>query len=94
MVDLDDWSESNIQANLELREDCQKIIDYFLDYKGSIRQCADWVGMPRSRVHRYIHSYISYYWYEAYCRIKNILSYNSKYRFKPRAQWERGRHRG
>lgn len=94
MVDLDDYSEEGLSANLAVRDECKQIIEYFLDYRGSIRQCADWVGMPKSRVHRYIHTYICYYWDEEYVRIQNILSYNRRYRFKPRAQWERGNHRG
>lgn len=94
MIDLDDWSEENVSINLEIRQDCKNIIEFFLDYQGSIRQCASWVRLSRYKVHRYIHTYIRYYWDEEYVRIVNMLRYNKKNRFKPRAKWERGNHRG
>lgn len=89
MVDLDDWSEENMDSNIRVRKACKEIMEWFLYHRGSIRQCSEWIGIPRSTIQYYIHQYISYYWDDEYVQIKNILRYNKKNRFKPRKRWER-----
>lgn len=89
MVDLDDWTEDNIEKICQIRKDCKAIIEWFLYYRGSIRQCSEWLGIARSTIHMYIHEYICYYWDDEYQQIQNILKYNSRNRFKPRRLWGR-----
>ena len=89
MVDLEDWSEENIEKNIQIRKDCKAIMEWMLYHKGSIRQCSRELMIPRSTILYYIHEYISYNWDDEYLQIKRILRYNKRYRFKPRKLWER-----
>lgn len=58
-----------------------------LNEKCSIRDCAKDVGMPKSTVHKYIHTYIRDGWDEEYQEIKVILRWNKRERFKPKKYW-------
>lgn len=80
----------NIQRCLQIREQCEDICDWMLNYKCSIRQCAEELCISKSTVHNYIHSYIKCYYDEEYCQIKRILQFNRQYRRKPRKYWKGG----
>lgn len=58
-----------------------------LNDKCSIRDCAKDVGMPKSTVHQYIHTYIRDGWDEEYQEIKIILRWNKRERLKPKKYW-------
>lgn len=83
MYDLD----VNDDTSARIRKDCEAICNWFLDYKGSIRQCSEELCISKSRVHTYIHTYIIYYYNEEYCQIQKLLNYNKKNRTRPRRFW-------
>lgn len=57
----------------EIRELCESICNYIINYNYSIRRCAKELDVSKSLVHRYIHSYIRCYYDEEYCIIKSLL---------------------
>ena len=92
MIDITDLSMDGYQLErvLDIRSKCERIIDWMLNEKCSIRDCAKDVGMPKSTIHQYIHTYIRDGWDEEYQEIKVILRWNKRERFKPKKYW-RGR---
>lgn len=72
----------------KIKKDCIDIINWFMDEKGSIRQCSENLMIPKSTIHRYIHTYIKYNWYDLYIEIKHILKFNSEYRSCARNCWK------
>lgn len=72
----------------KIKKDCIDIINWFMDEKGSIRQCSENLMIPKSTIHRYIHTYIKYNWYDLYIEIKHILKFNSEYRSCTRNCWK------
>lgn len=83
ILDLEDWSTES----LEMRQICEKICDYIIDEKCSIRRAERELCIPRSTIHQYIHTYIKRYYDEEYMQIIRILDYNKRNRFKPRKKW-------
>lgn len=92
MLNLDDLSgdHDDLQKIYSIKHECELIINYMLNEKGSLRQCADNIGLSTSNIHRKIHSYIKHFYDEEYCQIVHILKFNSENRRKPRKYW-RGR---
>ena len=90
LLDLHDsnGSLSNLRKIKSIKSQCQSIIDYMLNEKGSLRQCSEETGIPRSTVHMRIHTYIKRYYNEDYTQIVKILKFNSKYRRRPRHSWK------
>jgi uncharacterized membrane protein len=70
-----------------LKNQCQEIINYFLNEKGSIRQCEKETLIPKSTIHRIIHTYIKFNYDEEYKQIVIILRYNKSNRCKSRKYW-------
>lgn len=66
MLNLDDLSGSyeDLQKIYSIKHECELIIDYMLNEKGSLRQCADNIGLSTSNIHRKIHSYIKHFYNE------------------------------
>lgn len=71
----------------KIKKDCVDIINWFMNEKGSIRQCSENLRISKSTIHRYIHTYIQYNWYDVYVEIKHILKFNKEYRSQPRSSW-------
>lgn len=92
MLDLDymfdEYSEEYSEHKETIYNNCKSIIEYFLDYKGTIRMCEKEICVPRSTIHSYIYSYIKKYWYEEYLQIVKILQFNKMYRVGPKAHWK------
>ena len=89
MYDLEDYSDlDTINRCLKIRKQCEEICNWMLNYKCSIRQCAEELCISKSTVHNYIHSYIKCYYDEEYCQIKRILQFNKQYRMRPRKYWK------
>lgn len=68
-------------AKEELRRDkCRDIISFMLENRCSIRDCSKELNIPKSTVHRYIHTYIKQDFDEEYFSLCNLLRYNKKHR--------------
>lgn len=83
MIDLDITS----LKTLKIQEDCEKIINYMIEYRPSLRMASDDLMMSKSKIHNYIHTYIRTDYNDEYVQIVNILKYNSKFRRRPRMYW-------
>lgn len=87
MYNINTWWDypEDIQSHvLDVKQKCEEICQYMLDYKCSIRQASQELCIPRSTLHNYIHSYIKNYYDEEYLQIKRLLRYNKQERAKPR----------
>lgn len=63
---------------------CDKIIEDLTSNHSSIRQCSDNIGVPKSTIHLYIHTYIREYYNSEYKEIQHLLQFNKRYRCKCR----------
>lgn len=70
-------------------EKCNKISEWMIDEKCSIRSVEKELCIPKSTVHDYIHSYIKWYDDESYCQLIRILKYNKKYKVGRPSKWRR-----
>ena len=81
MLDLNDYSnEQTLSRVLRIRKKCDSITNWMIDNKCTIRSCADNLNIPKSTVHRYIHTYIRVYYDDEYCQLLRLLDYNIKHR--------------
>ena len=90
MYSIDNWWEypEDTQSHvLNVKQKCEEICQYMLDFKCSIRQASQELCIPRSTLHKYIHTYIKTYYDEEYLQIKRLLRYNKQERAKPRKYW-------
>lgn len=88
LSDIDSYYPSQeYHEMLRIRKDCVDIINWFMNEKGSIRQCSENLIISKSTIHKYIHTYIQYNWYDSYIEIKHILKFNKEYRFRSRSRW-------
>lgn len=88
--DYDEYDELGIFVSNKayaVKKICDDICDYFLNEKATIRMVEKELCIPRSTIHRYIHTYIKRYYDEEYCQIVRLLRYNKQYRTKPRKYW-------
>lgn len=46
------------------------------------------LGIARSTIHRYIHTYIKQDYNDSYGEITSLMKYNKRYRCKPRRYWQ------
>ena len=90
MYNIDTWWDypEDMQSHvLDIKQKCEEIVQYLLDYKCSIRQASQELCIPKSTIHNYIHSYIKNYYNKEYLQIKRLLRYNKQERTKPRKYW-------
>lgn len=79
--------EEFYRSALNIKVTCEQIISFMMNYRGSIRQCSDFIGVPKSTIHSYIHGYIRLFYEEDYREIVALLRYNKKNRCKARRYW-------
>ena len=90
MYNIDIWWDypEDMQSQvLNVKQKCEKICEYMLDYKCCIRQASQELCIPKSTLHSYIHTYVKTYYDEEYIQIKTLLRYNKRERTKPRKYW-------
>lgn len=71
----------------EVRLICSSIVDEFLTSFGSIRQVSTKLGVSKSNVHKYVHTYIKEIYPESYVFLVRLLEYNKVNRFRKRFLW-------
>lgn len=90
MLDIERWwdyGDKEAYTARQIKTDCERVCDYMLNYKCSIRQASQELCIPKSRIHWLIHTYIEEYYNEEYHQIVKLLRFNKKYRSKPRKSW-------
>lgn len=60
---------------------CAQIYECMVYHKMTIRECAESIGLSKSTIHRWIHSYIARYDDDSYQQICTQLRFNRRYRF-------------
>lgn len=85
MLDLD----VTTLRTLKIRDNCERIINYMIEYKPSLRIAEENLGMSKSNIHKYIHTYIKTDYNDDYVQIVNILRYNAKFRRRSRKYWRK-----
>lgn len=90
MIDLNDLSVEyeELEKLYKVKHRCESICQWFLNEQGSIRMCANNLGLSKSLVHRYLHTYITQYFDEEYCQIIRILEWNKRHRTMPHKYWK------
>lgn len=84
MLDLDDALDENAW---EMRKKIKMIVDWMIDNHPSLRQASEDLCIPKSTLHRWIHTYVKTYYPEEYSEIRHYFYLYKKYRFKPRKLW-------
>ena len=87
-IEFDEDGSRIISYEERTLENCKAVVQWFLDYKGSIRQCAAETRLSKSYIDNLIHTYIRAYFDEEYQCILRILRYNRYERSKPRKYWK------
>nr|DAZ19331.1 MAG TPA: winged helix-turn-helix protein [Caudoviricetes sp.] len=87
MLDISDRYSSDEKV-IKVQTNCDRIISYFHDYRGSLRMAEAKLGISRSTIHRYIHTYIKQDYNDSYGEITSLMKYNKRYRCKPRRYWQ------
>lgn len=90
MLDLNDYSGTpeQIQRIYDMRFKCEAICEWMLSNKCSIRKASQELGIARSTLHNWIHTYIRDFYYEEYRQLLRLFKYNKKERFRPRKYWK------
>lgn len=71
----------------DLRKDtCKDIVEFMLANRASIRECSKHLNIPKSTVHRYIHTYIKADFDEEYSELCMLLKYNRKHKCTPKTK--------
>ena len=75
------------EGRIRLKELCERIIEYLVDYKWTLRETSGNLDKPSSTVARYIHTTIRQNYPTEYRRIVKILEWNKIHRFKAKKYW-------
>lgn len=75
------------EGRIRLKELCERIIEYLVDYKWTLRETSENLDKPSSTVARYIHTTIRQNYPTEYRRIVKILEWNKIHRFKAKKYW-------
>ena len=90
MYDLEDLSGDSEELSkvLSIQQKCEQICTFLLDNKATLRMCEEELCIPKSTVHRYIHTYIKQYYDEEFCQIVKLLKFNGDHRRMARRYWK------